>query len=296
MSGQVFISHAGADAHAAHAVAAYLRGSGLSPVLDRERIGAGESFLTFMEGALSTSDYFLLLWSSDAASRTWVQIEWEAALHRSVSEARGFLVVGRLDEQPLPVLLAPRLFVELHPELLPGMAELVRMWRQDLRAEEQSGKPVASTGSLAQQNARGVPVYITSELFGVTVPVSIDLTVPAGVVLLDVTERLSLPRSLDHQGLVGVRFDYRLVHDQVALDIGTSLDAQGVKAGSVLWLECTMQPFAAKPPQSGTLESIKFRRGGPEFRALHSAQRRLTAAVRAADLGKTTARNERSQG
>jgi TIR domain len=294
MSGRVFISHAGADAHAAHAVAECLRSAGLAPLLDRERIGAGDSFLSFMEDALATSDYFLLLWSSNAASRKWVQIEWEAALHRSVSDARGFLVVGRLDPQPLPILLAPRLFVDLHPELMPGLAELVRMWREDLRAEEQSGRPVASNQSLSQPDTGGVPVYITSELFGVVVPVSIDLSVPAGVVLLNVTERLSLPRSLDHQGVVGVRFDYRLLLNQLPLDIGTSLEGQGVKAGSVLLLECNMRPFAAKAPQSGTLEAVTFRSGSPEFRALRSAQRRLAAAVLAADLGKTPVRQKRS--
>jgi hypothetical protein len=286
MSGRIFISHAGANANAARAVAEYLRASGLSPLVDRERISAGDSFLSFMEEALSTSDYFLLLWSSDAAMRKWVQIEWEAALHRCVSEARGFLVVGRLDEHPLPLLLAPRLFVDLHPELLPGIADVVRIWREDLTAEEQSGKPVGSN-QLLLEDARGVPVYITSELFGVVVPVSIDLSVPAGVVLLAVREQLSLPNSLDHRGKIGIRFEYRLRHNQIPLDFERSLAEQGVKAQSVVWLECSMRPFAAKSPQSGTLDTITFRAESSEFFALKSAQRHLTTAVRAAGLGTT---------
>jgi len=283
MSGRIFISYAGANANAARAVAEYLRGAGLSPLVDQERISAGDSFLSFMEDALSTSDYFLLLWSSEAATRKWVQIEWEAALHRSVLEAHGFLVVGRLDEHPLPVLLAPRLFVDLHPELLPGIADVVRMWREDLSAEEQSGRPVASNRSLLD-DAQGVPVYVTSELFGVAVPVSIDLSVPAGVVLLQVREQLLLPSSLDHRGQVGIRFEYRLLHNQIPLDFGRSLAEQGVKAQSVLWLECSIRPFAAKSPQSGTLDTATFRTESSEFLALKSAQRRLTAAVRAAGL------------
>jgi hypothetical protein len=285
MSGRIFISHAGANANAARAVAEYLRGAGLSPLVDRERISAGDSFLSFMEDALSTSDYFLLLWSSEAATRKWVQIEWEAALHRSVLEARGFLVVGRLDEHPLPVLLAPRLFVDLHPELLPGIADVVRMWREDLSAEEQSGRPVACNRSLLD-DAQGVPVYVTSELFGVVVPVSIDLSVPAGVVLLQVREQLLLPSSLDHRGQVGIRFEYRLLHNQIPLDFGRSLAEQGVKAQSVLWLECSIRPFAAKSPQSGTLDIVRFRTESSEFLALKSAKRRLTAAVRAAGLAR----------
>src|SRR5580692_482327 len=114
MSRRIFLSHAGADAPIAQRVAAYLRRAGLEPLMDREKLGAGESFLSFMEEGLSTSDYFLLLWSAEAAGAKWVRIEWEAALHRAVSDARAFLVVGRLDSHPVPTLLSPRLFVNLH--------------------------------------------------------------------------------------------------------------------------------------------------------------------------------------
>jgi hypothetical protein len=283
MRRRIFISHAGANAAKARTIADYLSSAGLAPLLDREKLGAGDSFLSFMEEGLSTSDYFLLLWSLEAAGRKWVQIEWEAALHRAVSEVRAFLVVGRLDKQPLPSLLAPRLFVDLHPELLPGIEDLVRLWREDMSAEEKSGKPVASN-PLLPHDVKGVPVYVTSDLFGVTVPVSIDLSAPAGVVMLDVRERLSLPTSMDHQGQIGIRFDYRLVLDKTPLDPSRPLAEQGVKPKSVLWLECTMRPFANRPPQSGRLEAVTFRGETPESRAMKSANRRLLAAMQAANL------------
>jgi hypothetical protein len=284
MSGRIFISHAGGDERAANAVADHLRGAGLTPLLDRERIRVGESFLSFMENALATSDYVLLLWSAMASTRQWVQVEWEAALHRSIAEARGFLVVGRLDTHPLPHLLAPRLFVELHPELLPGVARLVDMWRSDLQVESRSGRPVASNVGLPQ-GADGVTVYVTSELFGVALPLSVDLSVPAGLLVRQVTHNLSLPSSLDVQGKIGVRFDYRLLHNDTALEFGRPLEAQGVQAGAVLWLEFSMVPFANVAPHAGVMDPLTFRGdAGTESRAMRSAQRRLAAAIRAANL------------
>jgi hypothetical protein len=288
MSGRVFISHASSEAAQARAVADHLRNSGLSPLVDRERIGAGDSFLTFMEDALSTSDYFLLLWSEAAATRKWVRLEWEAALVRSVVDGRSFLIVGRLDAHPLPRLLAPRLFVDLHPTLRPGIDDVVGMWRRDLEAEGQSGKPVASSRALAQ-GADGVPIYVTSELFGVAVPMSSNLAAPAGMLLNAIIDTCALPRSLDHQGQVGVRFEYRLLRDSVPLDFERPLQDQGVQAHSVLWLECRMQPFAATAPLAGTLAPATFRGDRSAGRAMKIAQRRLTAAIRAADLGGTPA-------
>jgi hypothetical protein len=88
-----------------------------------------------MEKALSRSDYCLLLWSRTAAQRSWVKIEWEAALYRTVEESRHFLVIGRLEPWPLPVLLRPRLLIELFPELRPGVDELIDIWRKDSVAQ-----------------------------------------------------------------------------------------------------------------------------------------------------------------
>jgi hypothetical protein len=192
-------------------------------------------------------------------------------------------VVGRLDRHPLPALLAPRLFVDLYPELLPGIGDLVRLWQEDYRVEEQIGKPVVSN-ALLSDGENGVSLYVTSDLFGVTVPVKIDLSVPAGVVTLGILERLSLPNSLDHRGQIGVRFEYRLILDQLPLNPSAPLANQGVKGGSVLWLECTMRPFAAKAPQSGTLEAVAFRGQDVELLAWRAARKRLSAAVQATKL------------
>lgn len=284
MSRRVFISHAGGNLVRAQEVASHLYKVGLTPLLDREHLKSGDSFLTFMETGLATSDYFLLLWSAQAAERQWVRLEWEAALYRSVMEARSFLTVGRLDQHPLPSLLAPRLTVPLHPGIEPGIDEFVRLCQDDQKIEQAEGKPVASNALLLHEPA-GVPLYVSSELFGVTVPVQINLASPAGVVLLDLTERLSLPKSLSHQGQIGVRFEYRLLHEGHALDADTPLSNQAVKVGSVLKLECTMRPFAATAPVAGKLDALIFRGASSELRAIQAGKREMAARVAAVNLG-----------
>src|SRR4051812_5216578 len=115
MASTVFVSHAGADALQAAAVANLLTASGVDVRYDRNELRLGDSFLAFMNGALAASDYCLLLWSRNAAATPWVQVEWEAAFYRSVKEKQGFLVTGRLENIPVPPLLGPRLHVDFFP-------------------------------------------------------------------------------------------------------------------------------------------------------------------------------------
>src|ERR1700681_1093949 len=138
MSQIVFISHAGADSAKAAAVAELLNRAGIEVRFDRQELRLGDSFLSFMESALSTADYCLLLWSKFAAGTPWVQLEWEAALYRSVQQKRSFLVLALLEEAPVPVLLGPRLRINLFPDLQTGVADIVIAWRADRAAEKET--------------------------------------------------------------------------------------------------------------------------------------------------------------
>jgi len=287
MPDSVFISHAGPDSPVALEVAKELEAKGLDVQVDREQLRQGDRFLHFMEQALSGCDYCLLLWSEAAAKGKWVAVEWEAALYRAIQESRRFLFIGRLDPQPLPALLGPRLRVNLFPALYPGMAELLAEWQKDLAAEQASGRPVANGRKALEEDGKGETVYLTSELFGLTQPLKLDLDVPAGVPLDRVVADLGLPRRLDHRGVMGVTYEYRFAHEDAPLARAKSLSAQGVSAGAVLWLEVEMKPFAAGEAVAGQL-------GQATFRGDESALRRpLTEAVKAAGFGVRPARRRR---
>lgn len=287
MPDSVFISHAGPDSAVALEVAKELEAKGLEVRIDREQLRQGDRFLQFMEQALSGCDYCLLLWSDAAAKGKWVTVEWEAALYRAVQESRRFLLIGRLDVRPLPELLGPRLRVNLFPALYPGLTELLALWREDVAAEQASGRPVANGRKALREDEAGETVYLTSELFGLTQPLKLDLDVPSGVHLDRVVAELGLPRRLDHQGVMGVNYEYRFACDEAPLARAKSLAAQGVGAGAVLWLEVEMKPFAVGEAVAGEL-------GRATFRGDESASRRpLIEAVKAAGFGVRAVRRRR---
>jgi hypothetical protein len=259
MSQIVFISHAGADSSKAAAVAELLAQAQILVRFDREELQLGDSFMTFMESALSSSDYCLLLWSQSAARTPWVRMEWEAALSRSVQEKRSFLVVGRLEEAAVPILLGPRLRVDLFPKLQPGVGQIVETWHADRSAEKETQRPVASVAILQNPEQGSSTIYITSDYFGITVPLDADLETPAGVYLDHILSDFKLPSTMDYGGRAGVRYGYRLMNNNQPLERAIPLASQGVKNKSILWLETTVTPYSQSEPVRGTLSPTVFR-------------------------------------
>jgi hypothetical protein len=278
MAKVVFISHAGADSPKATIVAGLLTQAEIDVRFDRQELSLGDSFLAFMESALSNADYCLLLWSCNAASTPWVRVEWEAALYRCIQEKQSFLVVGRLEDAPLPALLGPRLRVDLFPECQPGVGQIVGTWRADREAETQTQRPVASAAITNIMEQGPETVYITSDQFGITVPLDVNLEEPAGVYLDRIITGFKLPKVLDYEGRMGVRFSYRLMNGDQPLDRGIPLVAQNVKDKSVLWLETTMTPYSHSEAMRGTLGPAVFR--GERSRAEAKERERVEALAR----------------
>jgi len=288
MASTVFLSHAGADAARAAAVADLLTAAGIQTRFDRRELSLGDSFLAFMESALSDSDYCLLLWSRQAAATQWVKLEWEAALYRSVQEKRSFLVVGRLEELNVPALLGPRLRVDLFPEWQPGLGQIVETWQADREAEARTQRPVASSPLQPAAASPNATIYVTSDQFGITVPLKANVDEPAGVYLDSLVSGFRLPKVFDYEGRVGMRFAYRLMNGKEALDRALPLAAQGVRDKSVLWLETTITPYSQSDPVAGALSPAVFRSLDLESPAgdMESlAKRALLGAVRRSGLG-----------
>jgi TIR domain len=288
MTSTVFISHAGADAKRAADVAGILTQSDIQTRFDRADLTLGDSFLTFMNEALNTSDYCLLLWSQQASATPWVELEWEAALYRSVREKRSFLVIGRLEEVDVPALLAPRLRIDLFPALDPGMSTLVNTWRADRAAESDSGKSVGAPWAENLPALEGAAtVYIDSEEFGMTAPMGVKLEEPAGAFLDRVVTSFGLPRELSYAGKLGTRFSYRLFDKDSMLERTRSLAEQGITSGRVLTLETTATPFSTSAPVRGQLSPTVFRSGpsADQNAVLADAMKDYRAAVARAGLG-----------
>jgi len=190
-------------------------------------------------------------------------MEWESALYRSVEEKRAFLVTGRLEDAILPPLLAPRLRVDLFPELQPGLGEIIKTWLADRDAETATQRAVAASPIADPKDHEPDTVYVTSEAFGITVPMRVDLNAPSGLLLDRIVTRAALPKVWQHDDRIGVRFTYTLMTSAEALDRAKSLIAQNVTDRSILWLKTRMSYFSDAAPIQGSLVAVTFR--GPTF-------------------------------
>jgi hypothetical protein len=289
MPHEVFISYAGADSQQAATVADALTGSGIDVRFDRKELNLGESFLSFMESALTDSDYCLLLWSQRAAATPWVRMEWESALYRSVQEKRAFLVTARLEDAALPALLAPRLRVDLFPGLQPGIGQIIETWRADRKAEAMTQRPVAASPIAQPDDAEPNTVYVSSDAFGITVPMRVDLTAPAGLLLDRIVARAVLPKVWQYQGRIGVRFAYTLISAEHELDRGKSLAAQNVTDRASVKLQTRMVQFSEATPIEGSILDVTLREKveyqPQRLDPLVPAREKFLKAIRDAHLG-----------
>ena len=285
MPNTIFISHAGVDTPRVRNIAELIQKGGLNVRLDRNELQEGDSFLSFMEDSLKRSDYCLLAWSKAAAASKWVQVEWEAAFHRAVTESQNFLIIGRLEHHPVPELLRPRLHVDLFPEPRPAVKQLLTMWQKDEQASEMSLKPVAPPRAVMQDPPDGSTIYITSNTFAKTFPIVVSLAVPVAIVLKQVTSLLELPDQLDLKGALGCRFFYDLVFEDKTLKKDASLAAQGIGPNQLLWLQVEMRPFSSTDPVSGSLQKTVFRSIETEQPILREARTLLMTRIQEKGIG-----------
>ncbi len=284
---KIFVSHAHEDNAAAQEVAHRLRDAGMGVLLDIDDVELGRSFVAFIENALSGADHCLLLWSRASAAKPWVQAEWESALVRSIAQRCAFLLCARLDDQPLPQLLAPRLAVNLFPDIERGMNQIVAMLRRDAQVAGTGGVPVGRSSVELAAIEQGSEVYVISELFGLALPVSAALHQPAAVLTARLQKELGLPTHWSFQDRFGERFLYALLRGEVVLDPAVPLDHQSVVAGDVLTLSVTRQPFAAVAPASGQSLPVVFR--GATEPAANKAYRSWRSVLLAKGLRPTAA-------
>jgi hypothetical protein len=260
----IFISHASSETNRAQAVAARLNEQGFETLLDADLVRAGDSFVQFMERALADARYCLLLWSRAAERGPWVATEWHAALVRSVQEKSAFLITGRLEEIPVPMLLASRRWIDLFPQLAPGIDELLALLGDDRCAARATSKPVAPSRHGGPTAGASNMVYVTSSLFDVTTPVDAELDAPAGVLLDRLVAAWQLPtyQPLDPRGRIAVRVAYTLLHAERRLDRGERLSAAGVRHADILILQSEFQFVAATEPATAASAGSVFR-GSP---------------------------------
>ncbi len=117
---RIFLSHSHLDRHEATKLQAVLEANGAETYLDQDKIQAGDILPKRIHEGISWCEIFLLIWSSKAASSSWVDREWDMAY-----ESRKKIVPYLLDSTSLPSALENLVYVEIHDQEL-GNARLLR--------------------------------------------------------------------------------------------------------------------------------------------------------------------------
>jgi hypothetical protein len=129
----------------------------------------------------------------------------------------------------------------------------------------------------------GDEIYVTSELFGCTTPVQVDLREPAAVALTRFVQDMGFPRQIGHNTVIGFHLRYALSDGEHRLDDRRSLLEQGISPGQLLWLETNLRPYTAAAPEEGELARMRFRNTAAP--AEEDIRRRLMTAIQRAGLG-----------
>lgn len=312
---RLFLSYASVDQRLATAVENHLAGLVRERVVEiwaRRKLRAGDVRDDAIQSQLEEADLIAILVSADylAADECY-----EAEMNRAlVRHAAGVLrvvpvVLRSVDWGALPlgrlVCLPPGgKAVTLHRNRDAAYRDValgIRRAATELRAQRQTAHPLDRIAELTSQrlvtrahkvaaDEGGAEVYVTSNLFQVTLPVQVGLERPAGVLLDRVVYSIGVPTAFDYRGRVGARFDYRLVLREQILDPARTLAAQGVQASDVLWLETGISLVASTRPLEALVPSLHLRGGDDwEEEARGAARAALVRALQAADLaGETT--------
>jgi hypothetical protein len=111
--------------------------------IDQERIKPSDTLVSKISDGLSGANVALVLFSKQYADKVWTQEEMAALVYAAVISAERKVLVVRLDDTPLPPLLAHRVWLK-HPSML-KVAEVIR----DLVAGHTSPAPVSTRAASA---------------------------------------------------------------------------------------------------------------------------------------------------
>ncbi|WIX92975.1 toll/interleukin-1 receptor domain-containing protein [Amycolatopsis sp. DG1A-15b] len=230
---RVFISFAGQDRGEARRLKADLGRHGVTAFVDEEDLPPGRDILLGIDALMSAADYFVLLWSRHTPGRSWVDAEWSAAFARELDEAdadrflrehRVFLFIVRLDDTPLPLLLAPRKYLDATSGWSSVVEGLTAAWRRDRGV----GSPVrpAPAPTVDTTDLGRVTVYVHNQAFGVAHTVVVPAATTGRQLEKLVQSALALPdRETILDGRFGMDFRYRLYTGGLPLFEGLLSDA-----------------------------------------------------------------------
>lgn len=120
----LFICHASEDKPVAHALARFLHRRGAQVWFDQWEIRVGDSIVQKINDALSSISHLAVLLSRDSINKPWVTKEFSSTLMRQLADNTVTILPVRLDDSPVPAILADVRYADCRVSLEHGFAEL----------------------------------------------------------------------------------------------------------------------------------------------------------------------------
>ena len=120
----IFICHASEDKAKARSLARSLKTLGADVWLDEWEIRVGDSIVQKINEALSKVTHLIVLLSKTSCAKPWVAKEWSAALMRQLADNSIAVLPVRLDDHPVPPILADLRYADCRASLRHGAVQL----------------------------------------------------------------------------------------------------------------------------------------------------------------------------
>jgi hypothetical protein len=120
-----FLSHSSTDKAFIRQLAADLTANGIGVWLDEQRIRVGDSIPEKIAQGLAESDYFLIGMSQKSSESAWVQKELNNALMSEVQRRKVHILPLKLDDTPMPPIIADKKYADFSESYKAGLDELL---------------------------------------------------------------------------------------------------------------------------------------------------------------------------
>lgn len=121
---RLFICHASEDKPSARELALFMKHLGADVWFDEWEIKVGESIVQKIDDALGSVTHLILLLSRNSVYKHWVKKEFSSALMRQLSNNSITVLPLRLDDSPIPPILADIKYADARAGLRQAFAEI----------------------------------------------------------------------------------------------------------------------------------------------------------------------------
>jgi hypothetical protein len=122
---RLFICHASENKAVASQLASFLETHGAEVWLDQWEIKVGDSIVQKINDGLHSASHLAILLSRDSITKPWVTKELSSALMRQLSDCSTRVLPVRLDDSPIPAILADVRYADCRSDQAAGFREIL---------------------------------------------------------------------------------------------------------------------------------------------------------------------------